>query len=586
MLRKIVNKFLLALIILTTLKTEALGFILKELKTQQDKNKTKIILTFEDQTPEAEVNSQDKKIEIFLPKTKVLPIFTPKISEDIYQINISNKKNGILIEIWMKNDFNTLDQEKSKDKIIIYAFNQKKKENIFPYQLPPTPEEISIPFTNTKYKGQRISLDLQNADVRSVFRMLSEIGNVNIVLGEEITGKVTLKLKNVPWDQVLDIIMARFGLGKVEIDGVIYIAPLKKLQRQAEELRSIKRTLAEGIEEGPLQTEYITVNYVNACELINGAKEEMSIKSILSDKGVASCDPRTNILVIKDTKENIEAIKRLLSILDAPTKQVLIEARIVEASSNFVRNLGIQWFGGYYKTNEKTSFRLGPSNDIPVGKEGRPAQEGGILNSNTSPFGPIVDLGVPFTSKLGLAIGHITKTSALLLDLHLSTMEQQGQGKIISSPIIITRDNGEAIIKQGYKVPYLELTDQGTATTKFIDADLTLKVVPHILPNNEIRLEINIDKSEPDWAKQVNGVPAILTRSAQTYVRIPNNGTVVIGGLKIAKRQESYNSVPGLSKLPAIGNLFKNSQKSNEEQELLIFITAKVITSAVEEIDY
>ncbi len=478
----------------------------------------------------------------------------------------------------------------------ILSLKSKEAAENFPYQLPPTPSDITVPFYQTKYKGQKISLDLQNADVQSVFRLLSEVGGVNIVLGEEIQGKVTLKLKDVPWDQVLDIVMARFGLGKVTLDGVIYIAPIGALQKRAEELKSLKRTLAEGEDLGPLKTEYITVNYVSACDLLKatvsagqgqtgqtGAGHSL-IHTLLTKRGSVSCDARTNTLIVKDTESAIQAVKELVAKLDIPTKQVLIEARIVEANTNFTRNLGVQWYGGYYKTNNKTNFRISPSTQLPTGKAGRPSD--GVYDTSVAPFGPIVDLGVASTSQLGFAIGYITKTSALLLDVHLSAMEQQGQGRIVSAPRIITRDNGEALIRQGYKVPYLELTSEGTATTKFIDADLTLKVIPHILPNNEIRLEINIDKSEPDWAKQVNGVPAILTRTAQTFLRVPNGGTVVIGGLKIAKRQETYDRVPGLSKIPAVGNLFKNSQKNQEEQELVIFITAKVVSSAVEDIDY
>ena len=247
--------------------------------------------------------------------------------------------------------------------------------------------------------------------------------------------------------------------------------------------------------------------------------------------------------------------------------------------------MGIQWFGGYYKTNDTSSFRIGPSTQIPHGDTGRPAQ-GGIYDSAKSPFGPIVDLGVPYTSKLGFGIAHITKSSALLLDMHLSALEQEGLGKVVSSPRIITRDNGEALIRQGYKIPYPELTSEGTVATEFVDVDLALKVVPHILVNNEIRLEITIDKSEPDWSREVNGVPAIMRRSAETYVRVPNGGTVVIGGLKVAKKYEAYDRVPGISKVPGVGNLFKNSQRSEEDQELLIFITAKVISTAVEEVDY
>lgn len=597
---------------------------INKIDTFREANNIKIVIQLDKPVKEFSVKKEANKILISISKTDIKPEAISNIDKNIKKIDFTSDLKNTYITIEFNKNLETMLYDKEDNRIIITVSTEKNvsskkdlaKENVFPYELPEVPQKIETPFEKKIYSGEKISLDLQDADLRSVLRMLSEIGNVNIVLGEEIEGKITLKLKDTPWDQVLDIIMARFGLGKAKINNIIYIAPLQKLQKQAEELRKLKKALAESKEEGPTKTEYITVNYINACDMLseetskqtnkdkNAPKEKkkaISIKDLLSKNGVATCDERTNTLIIKDNKENIEEIKKLISFLDKPIKQVLIEARIVEASSNFAKNLGIQWYGGYYKVNNKTNYKISPSTSFPVRTNGRVNENGGIIDSQSGtywpnpsdtpweaalPFGPIVDLGVPFTSKLGFAIGHITKTSALLLDLQLSAMEEQGQGKIVSSPRIITRDNGEAVIRQGYKIPYLELTDQGTATTKFIDADLTLKVVPHILPNNEIRLEINIDKSEPDWAKQVNGVPAILTRSAQTFVRIPNNGTVVIGGLKISKKQEAYGRVPGLSKIPAVGNLFKNSQKSEEEQELLIFITSKVISSAVEEIDY
>ena len=546
---------------------------------------SQIKFIFEDSTPKFFISTKNKNVEILLKGTKLKNPAWLINKGLITSLDYQDHEGDLLINLTLKN--RAIVKHKAGENYLLISLKEGTTQNAFPYELPPIPQEIKLPFSEKKYKGEKISLDLQNADVQSVFRILSEIGGVNIVLGEDIQGKVTLKLKDVPWDQVLDIIMARFGLGKVTIDGIIYVAPLRTLQQRAEELKSLKRTLVEGEDLEPLITEYISVNYLNACELLNETEGtgEPLIKTLLTKRGLVSCDQRTNTIIIKDTAEAIKAVKELVNKLDIPTKQVLIEARIVEVSSNFARNLGIQWFGGYYKTNDTSSFRIGPSTQIPHGDAGRPPQ-GGIYDSATSPFGPIVDLGVPYTSKLGFGIAHITKSSALLLDMHLSALEQEGLGKVVSSPRIITRDNGEALIRQGYKIPYPELTSEGTVATEFVDVDLALKVVPHILVNNEIRLEITIDKSEPDWSRQVNGVPAIMRRSAETYVRVPNGGTVVIGGLKVAKKYEAYDRVPGLSKVPGVGNLFKNSQRSEEDQELLIFITAKVISTAVEEIDY
>ena len=574
-----------------------------DIKIQEKEQKIIIKLVCAPSTSKPKILPQGSAtaFRIIIPNSTVKYDYS-SLPNSIKKIDLHKNGHDTELAIFLKDQYTPSIKEQNEKVIIAF---QKGSKN-FSYKLPEMPKEIYTPFKKPKYTGAKISIDIQNADIKSVLRMLSEVGNVNIVLGEEIEGKITLKVRNVPWDQVLDIIMARFGLGKVELNGIIFIAPLSTLQKRAEELKKVKEALAEEEKTGPLKTKYITLNYINACDLIKEQqqnKKGVSIVDVLSEKGKATCDSRTNTLIIKDTEDHIEEIENIISKLDIPSKQVLIEARIVEISSKFAKNLGIQWFGGYYKTNDKTNFKISPSTTFPVGKGGQPLS--GIYDETGGPgwssfdgerwtaplpFGPIVDLSVPASSKLGFAIGHITKTSALLLDLQLSALEEEGQGKIVSAPRIITRDNGEAVIKQGYQIPYLELTEQGTATTKFVDADLTLKVTPHILPNNEIRLVINIDKSEPDWTKAIvlhgYSVPAILKRSAQTFVRVPNGGTVVIGGLKVAKKQETYGKVPGLSKLPAVGNLFKNSQKSQEEQELLIFITSKVITSAVEEIDY
>ncbi|AEH44393.1 type IV pilus secretin PilQ [Thermodesulfatator indicus DSM 15286] len=535
-----------------------------------------ILFEFDKNVVKADIDSQDNKIILKFSNVKLLES-QYKLPNEIKKMSFEIDNNDLYVVL--ETDLKVINSYISGHYFVLKLTNSSKKNSDnFAYSLPPEPKNIEIPFEKKQYTGKKISLDLQDADVRTVFRMLSEIGGVNIVLGEDIKGTITLKLKDVPWDQVLDIVLAKFGLGKAEINGILYIAPINKLQKQVQEIKSLKSSLAETQELGPVKTEYINVNYVNACDLLN-SQQAVSIKSLLTQRGTITCDSRTNILIVKDTEEAIKSLKSLIKKIDVPTKQVLIEARIVEVSSNFARNLGVRWYGGFYSTNQETSFNLSPS----------------TTNVETSPAGPDVDLLGPIVDpgfvggslgNLGILLGHITKTSATLLDLRLSALEQQGLGKIVSAPVVITRDNGEAVIKQGYQIPYLELTSDGTATTKFINADLTLKVTPHILPNNEIRLEINIDKSEPDWARQVNSVPAIMTRQVQTYVRVPNNGTVVIGGLKISKKQEAYDRVPGLSKIPGAGNLFKNSQKTQEDQELLIFITAKVVSSAVADVDY
>lgn len=398
------------------------------------------------------------------------------------------------------------------------------------------------------YTGQKISLDFQNADVHNVLRLLAEVSGLNIVAGEDVTGKITLKLNKVPWDQVLDLVTAANGLGMVKNGNVVRIAPLAKLKEENQYLSGLQQT-------EPLMTEYIQVNYAKASVL----KEQL--EKMRSERGTVTADDRTNKLILKDTQSVIENAKVVVRSLDEPTKQVLIEARIVEASTDFSRGLGVQWGSG-----SASNILSDTAGGWALGMQGQ-------LGSNFA-----VSPGLPSTpyGALGFTFGHLS-TPLINLDVRLLAMENDGKGQIISSPRITTLDNKEAYIQQGSKVPYTKQTQDGIST-EFTEATLKLTVVPHITPDNRISLSIMAKKDEPDWTRQDrNGTPAINTKEAKTELLINNGDTVVIGGIIYEKNQHSVHGIPGLHKVPVFGWLFKGETDSQERTELLIFLSANTV---------
>ncbi|MDP3029126.1 MAG: type IV pilus secretin PilQ [Deltaproteobacteria bacterium] len=404
---------------------------------------------------------------------------------------------------------------------------------------------VELPFGPDKvYTGQEMTLDFQNADIHTILRLLAEVSNLNIVAGDDVTGKVTLKLDKVPWNQVLDVVLAARGLGIIRTGNVIRVAPLARVAEENKRLMELQQV-------GPMVTEYIQVNYGKAEKL----KDQ--IDKIKSDRGSVTFDERTNKIVIKDTPAVIEDARAIVSALDEPTRQVLIEARIVEATADFSRELGVQWGGTATKAGEHGTLsvqgRLDSTNNFAV-----------------NPGIPAAPLGA-----IGFSLGRVGATMPNL-DVRLLAMESDGKVHIVSSPKITTLDHKEAYIQQGAKIPYLKQTQDGIST-EFVEATLKLTVVPHITPDNRISLNIMAKKDEPDWTKTVQGVPTLNIREAKTELLINDGETVVIGGIIYEKKSKSVKGVPGLSKVPVLGWLFKGEGDIIERKELLIFLSATTV---------
>ena len=433
---------------------------------------------------------------------------------------------------------------------------------------------IILPGMKKKFTGTPISIDLQDADVAHVLRLLSEIGKFNLVLDESVKGKVTLKLKNTPWDQVLDLILLQKNLGMIKQGNIVRIAPLKKLKEEQERIVAAREALLKAQKSkeklAPLKVEYIQINYATASSIIN------QLKSFVSPRGKINYDSRTNQIIVYDTEENIKKIKSVIRKLDRPQRQVLIEARIVYATDSFQRTLGIKWGGGV------SSFATRHGNTIGYGLYGSQEDlnekvtdsEPLKLSDNLSelPSGYMVNL--PNSGYLGLGwyVAKLTGKDFFALNAELTLGETKGLVKTISSPRIVTLNNQEAEVVQGTKIATKTESESGGTTTEYVEATLKLSVTPQITPDNKLILTLEISDDSP-----VPGGEDIETRRASTRLIVNDGETIVIGGVQKITESETYNKVPGLADIPFLGWLFKSKTKIKNKNELLIFIRPKIL---------
>ncbi len=442
-----------------------------------------------------------------------------------------------------------------------------------------TTQSHSLAFPKKKYTGAKMSFDFQQADIHNVLRLIAEVSNLNIVAGDDVRGKITLRLKNVPWDQALDIILESEGLGKQRIGNVLRIAPISKLKKEMQEKISAKKTV-EKLE--PLVTTYIPVNYTTAKDL------SVKVKPILSSRGTVMVDDRTNTLIIKDIAKKVKGVKALVKKLDTPTPEVLIESRIVEASKEFTREIGIKWGANY---NAGPQYGNAPSGNFPnqmnvrggaTGQAGGGTSGGGTTGggggSSTMPSGVLPNVNLPATASYGaLGITLEQVANIFTLDAELTAMEDNGKGRVISSPRIATLDNKTAKIEQGLRIPYLKITEEGTVTTEFIEANLNMEVTPHVSNDKMINMQVQVSKDTPDWSHLVQGVPSIDKKEATTNVMVKDGGVTAIGGIFTVERSNSIHKVPFFGDIPILGWAFKNKRVVKNRKELLIFISPKLI---------
>ncbi len=441
-----------------------------------------------------------------------------------------------------------------------------------------------------EYTGERLTLNFQDIDVRSVLQLLADTSGQNIVVSDSVTGNLTLRLQNVPWDQALDIVLRTKGLDKRRQDNVIIIGPTEELAaREKAELAARKDLL----ELSPVRTEFMQVNYAKVADLsklIKAGGSGASKDSMLSARGSLSIDERTNTLLVQDTSDRLADIRRLVQTLDVPVKQVLIEARIVIVNDDFERDLGVRAGITTVQTNGNNGlFAVTGSGSNGAGGGGTAGIiDSGItnLNSNGSPF-PVTQPSIDNRYQVNLPVANPAGRLAMALlgsnyivDLELSAAQNEGRGEIVSAPRVITANQKEASILQGVEIPYQESASSGATTTQFKKAVLSLKVTPLITPDSRVILDLDISKdSVGALVQSATGgtVPSIDTRQIVTQVLVNDGQTVVLGGILETTRTDSSRKVPFLGDIPVLGYLFKTTTKVNNKTELLIFITPKIL---------
>ncbi len=451
------------------------------------------------------------------------------------------------------------------------------------------------------YTGKKISLDFQDIEVRRVLQLLADFTGINMVAADTVQGNITLRLKDVPWDQALDIILKTKNLDKRRNGNVIWIAPVAELIKAEEEEA---KAIAQSIKLAPLQTEYIQLNYAKAADiekLITDGKNASnsrggtnsgsgadplgdSVGSLLSPRGTVSVDPRTNTLIINDTAEKIDQIRGMIDLLDVSVKQVMIEARIVRATTDFTKEMGVKW-GILSQGIMNNNHLLVGGSDTTLWNLREPEfddERGGYTYEIERPQNLNVDLGVTSPGASRIAFGLIS-LSDFMLDLELSALQADGYGEVISTPKVLTADKQQAKVASGTQIPYQSAEGGGAnavSTTEFIDATLSLDVTPSITPDGKVQMNLNITSDSPG-APTPTGQLTINKNSINTNVLVDNGETVVLGGIFEQQTANQQTKVPFLGDIPYLGRLFRKDIKSDNKRELLIFVTPRIVNDSV-----
>jgi len=423
-----------------------------------------------------------------------------------------------------------------------------------------------------RYRGEKLSLNFQDIQIRSVLQLIADFTDLNLVASDTVNGRITLRLKNVPWDQALDIIMKTKGLDKREVGNVLMVAPAEELAaREKLELESRQQIS----ELAPLRTEFIEVRYASAGEIFALFESSGEGEGVLSGRGSVIVDERTNSIILTETTVKINEFRAVLEKLDVPVRQVLIEARIVTAASNFSEALGVRWGGLGYKINGDNVGTAGGSlTTVQEVRDGIGDPDGITF---TSPDHLVVDLGVGSADATSFAIGLVN--DKYLLDLEISALESQGSAEVIARPKVITADKQEATISSGVEIPYQEASSSGATSVSFKSATLQLAVKPQITPDDRIIMELEV--KQDTVGAVFNGVPSINTNNVKTQVLVNNGETIVFGGIFTVNTSESVTKTPFLGDLPYVGGLFRRNTRSDQKQELLIFITPRLIRDSL-----
>ncbi|WP_459730822.1 type IV pilus secretin PilQ [Pseudomonas sp. MHK4] len=408
------------------------------------------------------------------------------------------------------------------------------------------------------YTGEKLSLNFQDIDVRSVLQLIADFTNLNLVASDTVQGGITLRLQNVPWDQALDLVLKTKGLDKRKVGNVLLVAPADEIAaRERQELESQKQIA----DLAPLRRELLQVNYAKAADIAKLFQSVTSAQAKADERGSITVDERTNNIIAYQTQDRLDELRRIVAQLDIPVRQVMIEARIVEANVDYDKSLGVRWGGSIQNRGNWNASGVG---------------NGASDSGSTSTSSPFVDLGVANNTS-GIGIAFITDN--VLLDLELTAMEKTGNGEIVSQPKVVTSDKETAKILKGTEIPYQEASSSGATSVSFKEASLSLEVTPQITPDNRIIMEVKVTKDEPDYLNKVQDVPPIKKNEVNAKVLVNDGETIVIGGVFSNTQSKVVDKVPFLGDVPYLGRLFRRDVVSEKKSELLVFLTPRIMNN-------
>jgi type IV pilus assembly protein PilQ len=462
----------------------------------------------------------------------------------------------------------------------LWEHNAYQSDNQFVVEVKPLVEDPNklVQGGRRGYQGEKLSLNFQNIDVRAVLQVIADFTDFNIITSDTVGGSLTLRLKDVPWDQALDIILQAKGLDMRKNGNVIWIAPRDELAAK-EKLQLESRQQITDLE--PVRTETFQLNYHKAKSVFDFLKNKD--QTVLSKRGSVIVDERTNKLFVSDTPNRLEDVRRLISEIDVPARQVMIEARIVEAEDNFNRNLGAR-LG--YNSNAANQILNDGAKILFGGGLAATGWQTGQISTTPNFFTNSLTTNLPSTAITGKQPGQFSfvlfnNAATRFLNLEVSALEQDGRGKIISSPRVVTADQVEALIEQGVEIPYQQATSSGATSISFRKANLALKVKPQITPDGRVNLTVDVNKDSPNTLIATGAGVAIDTKHVKTEVLVENGGTVVIGGIYTQDDRSITTRIPVLGDLPYVGFLFKHNEKRDNKTELLVFITPKILSESL-----
>lgn len=517
-----------------------------------------VVIDLSDPGVSPDIQEQGGKIRLSFPRTQLpeslrVRLDVKDFATPVQFVNASEAGGNATINIEPSGQFDYL----------VYQTDNRMTVSIKPLSAGDAEKRKKDTFA---YTGEKLSLNFQDIDVRSVLQLIADFTDLNLVASDTVQGNITLRLQNVPWDQALDLVLKTKGLDKRKVGNVLLVAPADEIAaRERQELEAQKQIA----ELAPLRRELIQVNYAKAADIaklfqsVTGTATGAAAAAAAGtdNRGSITVDDRTNSIIAYQTQDRLDELRRIVSQLDIPVRQVMIEARIVEASVDYTKELGVNWSGS-------------------LSNRGNWNVSGGA-NSGTQTF---VDLGVSTaTPTSGIGIGFVTNNT--VLDLQLNAMEKTGNGEVVSQPKVVTSDKETAKILKGTEVPYQEASSSGATSVSFKEAALSLEVTPQITPDNRIIMQVKVNKDEPDYQNALNGVPPIKKNEVNAKVLVNDGETIVIGGVFSNTQTKTTAKVPYLADVPVIGRLFKNDYVTDTKNELLVFLTPRIMNNQAIAID-